>query len=67
LHGRKAAGADIIEEYIKIAKQRIELLLRGKLKLRPMGRPIYEPKRLRTEREIVFFDSLAGGKDEKSF
>ena len=66
LHGRRAAGADIIEEYIKIAKQRIELLLRGKLKLRPMGKPIYEPKHLRMEIETGLFDYLEGEKNEKS-
>ena len=66
LHGRRAAGADIIEEYIKIAKQRIELLLRGKLKLRPMGKPIYEPKHLRMEIEAGLFDYLEGEKNEKS-
>ena len=66
LHGRKAAGADIIEEYIKIAKQRIELLLRGKLKLRPMGKPIYKPKHLRMETETGLFDYLEGEKNEKS-
>ena len=66
LHGRKAAGADIIEEYIKIAKQRIELLLRGKLKLRPMGKPIYKPKHIRMETETGLFDYLEGEKNEKS-
>ena len=66
LHGRRAAGADIIEEYIKIAKQRIELLLRGKLKLRPMGKPIYEPKHLRMKIEAGLFDYLEGEKNEKS-
>ncbi|MHA1330010.1 MAG: DNA-methyltransferase [Candidatus Hodarchaeales archaeon] len=66
LHGRKAAGADIIEEYIKIAKQRIELLLKGKLKLRPMGKPIYKPKNLRMETETGLFDYLRGEKNEKS-
>ncbi|MFQ6121163.1 MAG: DNA-methyltransferase, partial [Methanosarcinales archaeon] len=52
LHGRKAAGVDIIEEYIKIAKQRIELLVRGNLKLRPMGKQIYKPKHLRMDANI---------------
>ena len=56
---------ETIEEYIKIARQRIELLLRGKLKLRPMGKPIYEPKHLRMETERGLFDYLEGGKDEK--
>jgi len=66
LHGRKAAGADITEEYIKIARQRIELLLRGELKLRPMGKPIYEPEHLRVETERGLFDYLEGEKNEKS-
>ena len=43
LHNRKSAGADMVEEYIRIARQRIDLLLQGKLKLRPMGKPIFEP------------------------
>jgi len=55
LHGRRAAGADIVEEYIKIAMERINLLLQGKLKLRPMGKPIYVPKNLSREKEINIF------------
>ncbi len=47
LHNRKAAGADIVKEYIDIAKERIKLLLEGKLKIRPMGKPIYTPTRNR--------------------
>ncbi len=43
LHGRKCAGADIVKEYLDIARQRLSLLSRGKLKLRPMGTPIYQP------------------------
>ena len=65
LHGRKVAGEGIIEEYIKIAKQRIELLLRGKLKLRPLGKPIYKPKHLRMEIEAGLFDYLKDEKNEK--
>lgn len=44
LHGRKAMGAEIVKKYIDIAKQRLDLLSTGKLKLRPMGKPIYRPK-----------------------
>ncbi len=43
LHGRRVAGADIIKEYLDIAKQRINDLIEGKLKWRPMGKPIYNP------------------------
>ena len=56
LHGRKSAGADIIQDYIDIAQQRIQLLLRGKLKLRPMGKPIYEPRHRKMETEENLFD-----------
>jgi len=45
LHDRKAMGADIIKEYIDVAKQRLYLLSKGKLKLRPLGKSIYEPKK----------------------
>jgi len=44
IHGRKAMGAEIVKKYIDIAKQRLNLLSTGKLKLRPMGKPIYRPK-----------------------
>ncbi|MFQ6099012.1 MAG: DNA-methyltransferase, partial [Armatimonadota bacterium] len=44
MHGRKAAGADIREDYIQIARERICLAGAGRLRTRPMGRPVYEPK-----------------------
>jgi len=43
LHGRRAAGADTVPEYIKAARVRIQLALDGSLKRRPMGRPIHVP------------------------
>jgi len=43
IHNRKALGAEIMDEYIKIAKQRIQLAENGQLKIRPMNRPVYEP------------------------
>lgn len=45
LHKRRAIGADIIKEYIHNAKQRLDLLSKDKLRLRPMGKPIYKPKK----------------------
>jgi len=41
-HGRRAAGADIVPEYIAIARERVNLAALGLLKTRPMNRPIYE-------------------------
>ena len=43
LHGRRAAGADIVEDYVRIGRQRIVAALRGELRTRPMNRPIYQP------------------------
>ena len=42
-HGRDAYGCDIVEEYISIAHNRVDRLLDGSLKTRPMGKPIYDP------------------------
>lgn len=43
LRGRRAAGADVVEEYIDIARQRVRLAMAGQLRTRPIDRPIYEP------------------------
>ena len=43
-HRRRGAGAEIVPEYVEIAKQRIKQELAGTLKTRPMGRPIYNPE-----------------------
>lgn len=43
MHKRKAIGAEIMDEYIKIARGRIEQAERGTLRVRPMERPVYDP------------------------
>lgn len=43
LHGRRAAGAEIVDEYVRIARERIHLAVRGELKTRPMDRPVHRP------------------------
>ena len=43
LNGRRAAGADVVAEYIRIASERVQLAARGQLKVRPMNRPVYQP------------------------
>ncbi len=40
---RRAAGADVLREYLETARNRIELALLGKLPIRPMDRPVYQP------------------------
>ena len=43
MHNRTAFGCDIVDEYVKIAWQRVGQLKKGTLKTRPMGKPIYDP------------------------
>lgn len=43
IHQRKAVGAEIVPDYIKIARQRIALAEAGQLRIRPMERPVYDP------------------------
>lgn len=43
LHGRRAAGAEIVAQYAQIARERISHALTGRLRRRPLGRPVYQP------------------------
>ena len=42
-NNRKAIGIDKETEYVSTAKQRIKDFYNGRLKIRPMGKPVYEP------------------------
>jgi adenine-specific DNA-methyltransferase len=43
IHDRRAAGADIVPEYLEIARDRIQKAARGTLKYRPIARPVHVP------------------------
>jgi adenine-specific DNA-methyltransferase len=43
LHERRAAGADIVPDYLHIARERLALATAGRLKTRPMDRPVHRP------------------------
>jgi adenine-specific DNA-methyltransferase len=43
MHRRRAIGAEILPEYRQIAEERIRLGEEGKLRVRPMERPVYDP------------------------
>lgn len=43
LRERRGAGADLVSEYVKIARDRVIQALRGTLRVRPMDRPVYRP------------------------
>lgn len=43
MHDREAYGCDIVKDYVKVARERIQALDKGELVTRPMGKPIYDP------------------------
>lgn len=43
IHNRKVLGAEIMSDYIQIAKLRIHQAERGELRIRPMERSVYDP------------------------
>jgi adenine-specific DNA-methyltransferase len=44
LHNRRAAGADVVREYLDIAAERVKLSWEGRVRRRPLGRPVYVPR-----------------------
>ncbi len=52
-NNRKGAGSEIVEDYIKIAKERVTLLFKGQLLSRPMHKPIYDPNNVYNIEDVV--------------
>jgi len=46
-HGRRGYGCDVVQEYVDVAWERVRLLQDGRLKTRPMDRPVYDPSKPR--------------------
>ena len=42
-HGRHGYGCDTVKEYVDVARERIFQLRAGRLKTRPMNKPVYDP------------------------
>lgn len=64
LLGRRAAGCDIVENYVRLARERAKLAAAGKLHYRPRSRPVYKPKpntRLTTVPEEFAYATHVGG------
>ena len=43
-HGRRGAGSELMSDYVTIAAERIQATREGTLPVRPMHKPIYDPK-----------------------
>ena len=44
-HQRVGYGCDIVQQYVDVAWQRLNELRAGRLKTRPMNRPVYDPSK----------------------
>ena len=45
MHGRRGYGCDVVEQYVEIARGRVDALLDVSLRTRPMGKPVYDPSK----------------------
>jgi adenine-specific DNA-methyltransferase len=43
-HGRKGVGIDREDSYLRLAKERVDALHKGQLRIRPIGKPVHRPK-----------------------
>ncbi len=43
MHGRRALGSEKEEEYVAIARERLQAYMRGTLRTRPLGKPVFVP------------------------
>lgn len=43
-HGRCGVGIDKDSSYLKLARHRVKEFRRGNLRIRPLGRPVYQPR-----------------------
>lgn len=50
--GRRAAGSDIEEKYLEIAHERLRQARAGTLRIRPLNKPVYKPKRTTSAAQI---------------
>ena len=52
MHNRKVIGAEIVAEYASVARERIYLSSMGKLRTRPMDKPIYDARNASTGKQL---------------
>ncbi len=67
LHGRDVTGIDKDARYIELAKHRLELLARGELPRRPLGKPVRMPQEGERVAAVPeeWLTGQTGGRDER--
>lgn len=59
LNNRIGIGSEIMDEYVEIARKRINEAFNGTIKIRPMNTPVYDPDnppKVKTEYKIIDYD-----------
>lgn len=59
LNNRIGIGSEIMDEYVEIARKRINEAFKGTIKIRPMNTPVYDPDnppKVKTEYKIIDYD-----------
>ncbi len=55
-HGRRGIGAERVEKYVTVARERIHATYAGVLRTRPIERPVYQPSGREKVAQKPFFD-----------
>lgn len=63
-HQRQGIGAEIVPKYAAIARERTKAALEGNLKVRPMGKPKYDPRAAGNSLTIAPWERDALGKTQ---
>ena len=77
-HGRRGAGAELFPKYVEIARDRIHKAASGELLVRPMARPVFDPRNAgrnlttapwlengKTGRPMELFENISGYRPKK--
>jgi len=64
LRGRRACGAEIVDEYIELSRGRIQQAVNGTLRVRPTGRAVYTPRNEAIARLPLEFEQARRNPDE---
>ena len=57
VHGRRFWGADLVPQYVEVARQRVESALRGEAKYRRHDKPLYDPSVSRLSQRPIEWDA----------
>ena len=61
-HGRRGAGAETVDKYVQVARDRIQQEMGGVLRTRPMHKPVYDPQEAGNKLTVAPWSAKQGAK-----